>query len=463
LVGLTLWELDMSDPNRRTSADGTRVVILGGGFGGAYAARTLQKQERRLGLDVTLIDRNNYMLFYPLLVEAGTGSLEPRHAVVSLRAWVPDADFRMAEVTGIDLERREVQTAAGDGAQSLPYDHLLIALGSVTRLPPVEGLAEHGFQMKSMSDAVAMRDRAIEMLERANAIDDEAKRRELLTFVVVGANYTGVEVAGEFLVFLRRAAANYDHVEPNDIRIVLVELQDRILPALDQELADYAAEQLTARGVRLVLGDSVSKVAEDHVILKNEGERIAARTCIWAAGIQPSPLIEKLDLPTDERGYVVCDDDLRVRGFDHVWAIGDCAVNRDPKGEPYPPTAQHASQMGKAAAKNIVRCIEGRPTRPFVYRNKGTIAALGCRTAVAKVFGLKLSGFVAWWLYRTVYLLKMPGLGRRFRIALDWTADLFFERDYVQLNVHRFQQRQRDRAAGREAVHPAERETLEVR
>lgn len=419
-------------------SDVTRVVIVGGGFGGAYAAQRLAKLARHHPLDLTLINRTNYFIFYPLLVEAGTGSLEPRHAVVGLRQMVGGGRFLMADVTAIDFEQQAVHAELGGGEQTrtIPYDHVIITPGSVTMLPPVEGLAEHGFQMKSMADAVALRDRAINLLERADAAEDESLRRELLRFVVVGGAYTGVEVAGELDMFVHEAAREYEHVHRDDIKVTLVEKEPHLLPQVSRELADYATTRLSERGVDIRLETTVNRLAADEVEL-SDGQRIATRTCLWTAGIQPPPLLGKLDVPRDERGYMRCRPDLRVEGFDNVWGVGDAAVNPDPDGKPYPATAQHAVQEGRACAKNIARLAGGRQTEPFVYHAKGSIAALGCRSGVAEVFGVKLSGFFAWWLYRTVYLLKMPGLGRRVRIALDWTLGLIFGRDHVQLGVHR--------------------------
>lgn len=421
----------------------TRVVIVGGGFGGAYAAQRLAKLARHQPLHVTLINRTNYFVFYPLLVEAGTGSLEPRHAVVGLRQMVRGGRFLMADVTGIDFGQQEVHAAiAGDErTRTITYDHVIITPGSVTMLPPVDGLADHGFQMKSMADAVALRDRAINLLERADAAQDEATRRALLRFVVVGGAFTGVEVAGELDVFVHEAAREYQNVSNDDIKVMLAEMQPRLLPQVSRELADYAMARLSERGVEVRLGTTVRRVAADEVEL-SDGQTIPTWTCLWTAGIQPPPLIQKLDVPTDERGYIRCRPDLRVEGFENVWAIGDAAVNPDPVGEPYPATAQHAVQEGLAVAENIARMAGDRDPEPFVYRAKGSIAALGCRSGVAEIFGIKLSGFFAWWLYRTVYLLKMPGVGRRVRIALDWTIGLLFGRDYVQLGVH---QRGQDR------------------
>jgi NADH dehydrogenase len=414
-----------------------RVVVLGGGYGGAYCARAL---ERRLGshAQVTVVDRQNYFIIYPLLVEAGTGSVEPRHAVVSIRAFLRRSRFHMAEVTGIDPARGEVicRLPGDGGEQRLPYDHLVIALGSVTRLPDVPGLREHGFQMKSLMDAVGLRDRAIGLLEVADITEDRARRERLLHFVVVGANFTGAEVAGELDAFLGSALRRYTHLRRSDVRITLIDHGDRILSALDEDLSRYAEENLRRRGVEILLHESVSAIDENGATLIN-GRVIPAATVIWAAGIASPPVVSSLGLPLDARGYIICERDLRVKGFDNIWGIGDCAVNEDSQGKAYPATAQHAVREGAWAADNIARAIRGQPTRPCDIRSKGSLAALGCRTGVASIFGIKVSGFPAWWLWRTVYLLKMPGFARKLRIALDWTLELFFKRDYVQLGAHR--------------------------
>lgn len=417
----------------------TRIVILGGGYGGAYCAQALQKRLRGSAAEVLLIDRHNYFVFYPLLIEAGTGSLEPRHAVVPIRAFLSkDTEFRMAEVLGVNFDHRSVTCRLIGAAESeqLPYDHLVLSLGSVTRLPDVPGLREHGREIKSLTDAVALRDRAITMLELANATADAARRRELLHFVVVGGNFTGVEVAGEFDVFLRHASRQYRHVREDECRITLIELSDRILQALGDDLSAFAERHLRRRGVDIRLETTVTAVEPERVTLSS-GQTLAAHTLIWCAGIEPNPLIKDLALPVDDRGYIRCDRDLRVEGMQCVWAIGDGAVNYDGLGQAYPASAQHAVRQGVHLACNLAAVLRGAPAKPCDIKSKGAIAALGCRTGVAKVFGLQLSGFAAWWLWRTVYLMKMPTLARKVRVALDWTIDLIFSRDYVQLGVHR--------------------------
>lgn len=421
----------------------TRVVILGGGFAGAACAQALERHAQRLDLDITVINRNNYFVFTPLLVEAGTGSLEPRHAVVPLRDFLRRSTLRTGEVLGLDHQARQVhyRVVGAETDEVMAYDHLVVALGSVTRMPPLPGLVEHGFQMKSLGDAVALRDRAIQLLEQADACTEAAQRRELLHFVVVGANFSGVEVAGEFFSFLREAARRYTTVVPDECTVTLVEIAPRILTALDEELSAYGLHQLRKCGMRVELETGVAEVTRGSVLLST-GERLSTRTVIWCAGVAPSPLASQFGLPSDDRGALRCEPDLRVHGFDTIWAIGDCAANPSPHGGTYPATAQHAVRQGTHLARNIERSVLGKPPLPCRIHSPGTLAALGCRTAVAKVMGLHLSGFPAWFLWRTVYLLKMPGWNRRLRVALDWTMGLLFSRTIVQLGVHRSTARQ---------------------
>jgi NADH dehydrogenase len=403
-----------------------RVVILGGGFAGAYCAQVLEKITKNTETEIVLIDRNNYFIFYPLLVEAGTGSLEPRHAVVSIRKFLKRTIFRMAEATDINFKEKQISYKNYElfDEQVLLHDQLVLALGSVT------------FQMKSLTDAVALRDRAIQLLELADTTENLSKRQAMLHLVVVGSNFTGVEVAGEFDVFLKEASRYYKNVNASDCKITLIEIADRILLALDNELSNYAAQHLRRRGINIKLRTSISKINSDYVIL-DDGLKLPTHTVIWCAGIAPNPIVKKLPLPTDERGYILCERDLQVKGYNDVWAIGDCAVNVDPDGNPYPPTAQHAVGEAKHAAKNITGLIHGKEPTACKLLSKGALVPLGCRTAVAMVFGIKLSGFRAWFLWRTVYLLKMPGWAKRIRVALDWTMDLLFKRDYVQMGVHK--------------------------
>ncbi len=416
----------------------TRILIVGGGFGGAECARVLSRKLPR-EVELTLVDRRNFLLFYPLLVEAGVGNLEPRHVVVPIRHFLKRGHFLMRRVEAIDLERKTVTCRSEDSGQALElsYDRLVLAPGSVTRLPPVPGLREHGFELKSLADSIALRDHGIRLLEEAQYETDPERRKALLTVVVVGSNFTGTEFAGEYHDFLTQMARAYATVPPKEIRVVLIEKSERILPALDEGLASYAARHLQKRGMRILTGNTLTLIERDRVTLET-GETLPCRTAVWCAGILPNPLLATIpELPLDERGYLLCDEHLRVQGFEDVWAVGDSAHLLAPNGRPYAATAQNATRQGAHAAHNILRQLRKKPLVPFRHQELGSIAALGCRTAVAKVLGVKLSGWPAWWLYRTVYFFKMPSLSRRLRIALDWTLDLVFRPEPVQLGVHR--------------------------
>lgn len=414
-----------------------RVVILGGGFAGAYCARRLARKRRRTPLEVTLVNVQNNFTFTPLLVEAATSALEPRHVTVPLRGFLKHCNFVMAQVQSIDLQQRivTVQPSLGD-ALPLEFDHLVVALGSVTRMPAISGLNEFGYGLKSMADALALRDRAIQMLEIANLSPSHDQRQSWLTFAVVGAGYTGVEAAGEFNAFLREAVRNYPLVHESDVRVLLIQRADRILETLDEKLSSKASKILTTHGVQILLNESVKTVAENSFVLQS-GQTIAAHTLIWSAGVAPPPLLADLDLPKNSHGYLDCDPDCRVKGWPNIWGVGDCASNPDPQGNAYPPTAQHALREGLHAADNLVALLDGQTTQPLRYHTKGTMAPLGGRQAIADVGGIHLTGWPAWFLWRTVYLAIMPGWGRRVRVAMDWTADFFFRRDYSQQGFHK--------------------------
>ncbi len=416
----------------------SRIVILGGGFSGAYCAQALEKKLKGADVEILLIDSHNYFIFYPLLVEAGTGSLEPRHAVISIRSFVKDAIFRMGTVIKIDPAANAVtyQLVGKETTDTIAYDHLVLAMGSVSNRPPIPGLREWGFDLKNLADAITLRDRAIQLLELADATPSETERRELLHFVVVGGNFTGVEVAGEFQVFLRQASRYYRNVKRDEIKFTLIERSERILNQLDDDLAYYAEDRLQKRGVRIIKFVTAKEIHRDRVVLTN-GETLATRTLIWCAGIAQHPLLRATMLPADERGYILCERDTRVKGHDNIWGIGDCAVNPGPDGAAYPATAQHAVREGAHLARNLAHVLRGEPTVPCDIKFLGSLTPIGCRTAVAKILNIKLSGFIAWFVWRTVYLLKMPGWSRRFRVAADWTLDMFWRREYVQLGLHR--------------------------
>lgn len=424
------------------------VLILGGGFGGAYAAQRLSRRLPK-DWDLTIVDRNNFLLFYPLLVEAGVGSLEARHVVVPTRMFLKRGRLLMAEIQSVDLQAQSaiIQVVGADDTKRLHYDHLILAVGSTTKLPNIPGLKEHAFQFKGLADGIDLRDRGIRLLELANTIDDPRVRRAILRVVVVGANFTGIEFAGEYQDFLIDASRSYDRVSRDEISVVVLELADRILGALEPELAAYAHRHLVARGLDIRTKTSLTRVEEREVTL-TDGSRLETYTTVWCAGIAPSPVLSQIDgLPANKQGYIECGKDLRVSGYDNVWAVGDSAAVMDDEGKPYVATAQNATRQGTMCAANVLRAIAGEPTEPFRFSSLGSLAALGCRTAVAKVFGIKVAGFPAWFLYRSVYLFKMPSWSRRFRIMMDWTADLFMRAQPVQLGIRRATRGAREEAS----------------
>jgi NADH dehydrogenase len=419
-----------------------RIVILGAGFAGAECARKLERLIGRSEADILLVDTHNYFVFYPLLVEAGTGALEPRHVIVPIRSFISRRTrFRMAKVESIDPQAQSITySMMGEGnTRTVGYDHLVITMGSVTLTPPVPGLNEFGWTMKGLGDAVALRDRAIQLLELANVQEDPEVRRELLRLVVVGGSFTGVEVAGEFLELMQNLAGQYRNLKPEDCEMVLVDRADQLLSTLHTKLAKYAARELKRYGVQIRLGVTVNEIQADRAIL-SDGTVIRTRTVVWCAGIAQNPIVRRMPVPQDPRGYILCDQNLSVQGFSNIWAAGDGAVIPDGKGGTHPPTAQHAVREGVHLARNIARAIQGKPPKPFVYRDVGSLAPLGHYRAVAELFGIRLRGFPAWWLWRTVYLLKMPTLSRKVRVATDWTLDLFFSREVAQLGVQRASQ-----------------------
>jgi NADH dehydrogenase len=418
------------DAERRT----TRVVILGGGFGGLYAALRLQRLlKRRRDVAVTLISKENFFLLTPMLPQVAASGIDTRHIVTPIRSVCRAVQFFEAEVEAVDLQGKTVKIVHSDGPRrTVPYDHLLLALGSVTNFFGIPGVASHSITIKSLGDAVRLRNRVLDMFETAELEPDEGVRAALLSFAVVGAGFAGVETAAELNVFARKAARSYRNFRPQDVRVALVDGGPRVLPDMRERLGDITRRTLERRGVSTRLGVFVKQADERGVTLA-DGSRIDARTIVWAGGVAPNPLVASLPCATD-RGRVPADVNLAVAGVPGLWAIGDCASIRPALGErPYPPTAQHAVRMGPHAADNILAAIDGRPLRPFIYKMKGQMANLGERQAVAMFGGLQVSGFPAWWLWRTYYLLRLPTLDRRIRVAIDWTLDLIFPRDIVKL------------------------------
>jgi NADH dehydrogenase len=409
------------------------VLVLGGGFGGVEAARCLERMlGTRADVDVTLVSRDNFFLFTPMLHEVAASDVDITHIVSPLRALLHRTTVIVGDVTAIDLQRRVVRVTHGDDNHDhqLEYDQLLIALGSTTNFYGLPGLAEHALTMKTLGDAIELRNRVIAALEQAST-ECGTNEGDSLTIVVAGGGFAGVETIAAVNDFVREALAFYPRLRQQDVRMVLVHAGRRILPELGDDLGDYAARKLSARGVEIITEGKVAAVGADGVMLA-DGRRIASRLLVWTAGTSPHPLLHELPCALD-RGRVVVNDTLAVDSWPGVWALGDCAVVPDHRtGQPHPPTAQHALREARTAAANIVAAIDGRPAKAFTFRTIGQLAAIGRRTGVARVFGVKFSGFVAWWLWRTIYLSKLPRFEKKVRVALDWTLDLVFPKDFVQ-------------------------------
>jgi len=397
------------------------------------AARELERIMPRQSARLTLVNDVNFMLYTPFLPEAAAGTLEPRHVVTPLREILDRTYLRLGRIAGHDPEAQTVELRSRDGeCEQIPYDQLLLALGSVSRVLPVPGLAEHAVGFKSLADAIWLRNHVVETLEAANASEDPARRDELLTYVFVGGGYAGLEALAELQDFAADAMESYPRARLHGMRWVLVEATGRVLPEIDIGLADYALRELRGRGIDIRLETTLEEVSADRARLSN-GETLPTRTVVWTAGVAPHPSLRQLNLPLDERGRVPVDDHLRVRGSDSVWAVGDCAAAPDPGGGFYPPTAQHAVRQGPVAAGNIAAELGIGSAKPFEYRGNASFVNLGRYKAVGRVGGRKFRGFPAWWMARTYHMSQIPGVARKVRAVIDWTASLPFRRDLAEV------------------------------
>ncbi len=409
------------------------VVIAGGGFGGAAAARELERTMPRQSARLVLVNETNFALYTPFLPEAAAGTLEPRHVVTPLREILKRTYLRLGSIVGHDPVAKTVELRAKYGqVETLPYDQLLLALGSVSRVLPVPGLEEHAVGFKSLADAIYLRNHVVETLEEANATDDPGRREELLTYVFVGGGYAGLEALAELQDFAADAIESYPRARLHGMRWVLVEATDRVLPEIDPQLAAYALRELRGRGIDIRLETTLERVEANSARLSS-GETLATTTVVWTAGVAPQPVLRDLSLPLDERGRVPVDEQLRVRGLDSVWAIGDCAAAPDPRGGLCPPTAQIAVRQGPVAARNIAAELGIGAPRPFEYRSEASFVNLGRYKAVGRIGDRTFRGFPAWWLARTYHMSQIPGAARKARAVLDWTAGLPFRRDISEV------------------------------
>lgn len=418
----------------KAGAEKKRILILGGGFGGMYAAIEFEKMlARDRDLDVTLVNRENFFLFTPMLHEVAASDLELTDIVNPARKLLHRVKLFCGEVAGVDTDAKTVRLVHGEDGHShdVPYDKLIVTLGSETNFYNLPGVQKHALTMKTLGDAIQLRNRVIAALEEADTECAVARRGLLTTMVVVGGGFAGVETIGAVNDFVRNSLRFYPHLSGKRIRMVLIHSGSAILPELGEELGRYAQEKLAKEGVEILTNARVAGMSADGVQLK-DGAFISAGLVVWTAGAMPHALCGMF--PCEKvRGRLKVDERLQMVGSPDIWAFGDCAAVPDSQaGGFHPPTAQHALREGKVAAWNVLASIRGEPTQPFKFKTLGQLAAIGRRAGVAKVFGFKFSGFVAWFLWRSIYLSKLPRFEKKVRVALGWTLDLFFTKDLVQ-------------------------------
>jgi NADH dehydrogenase len=409
----------------------TRIVILGGGFGGIYTALGLDRVTS-IDLEVTLVNRDNFFLFTPMLSEIATGGIDTRHSVNPIRRMFRRVRFIEGEIRSVDFTQQCITVTLPSGnPRQVAYDHLVLAMGSVPNFFNIPGIEEHAITLKTLADAIVLRNQVVQRLEVADVSPPE-QRPPLLTFVVAGGGLAGIELAGDLNDYVRDAAKAYPNISPFDVLVILIEAGPRLMPELSASLGEFARRKLIERGVDVRLNTPAEGATAD--VVTAGGRAIPCKNLCWTAGIAPSPFVQSLGIPLD-RGRIRTDQTMRAVDLRDVWALGDIARIPDGRGGFQPATAQHAVREGTRLAKNIVRVAQGLEPEPFRYRTLGMLATVGHNVGVAESFGLKFSGFPAWFLWRTYYLMRLPRLEKRIRVLLDWTLDQVFPRDIVQLKV----------------------------
>ena len=444
MLRVELWEVTSWATQERlhgpgfgdtASSDRPRVVIVGGGFGGVYVARNLERLRAKDEFEILLVNKENHFAFQPMLPEVISGTIGLVDVVSPLRRLLPKTELHVRAVEAIDLENQTITTSTGfhPHPHVVHWDHLVLAVGTVTDFRGLRGLPEHAFPFKNLSDALNLRNHVIRALEEAAIeVHDPDLRRKLLTFVVAGGGFSGVEVAAELDDFVRHVAKNYSSIDPHEIRVVLLHAQSRILPEVDERLATFAQRILTGRGVEVRLNTRLDAATGDEALLTG-GERIPCKTLVSTVPASPNPLVASLSVPKTKNGRIEVDSTLAAAGTTRIWALGDCAAVPAPDGGLAPPTAQHATRQAEVIAWNIVAALRGGTKKAYAFRGLGKMGSLGRRSAVADLFGVKIYGFLAWFLWRSIYLFKMPGWGRRLKVAVAWTLDLFLPPELVQL------------------------------
>ncbi|MEW9533637.1 NAD(P)/FAD-dependent oxidoreductase [Microbispora sp. NPDC049125] len=414
-----------------------RILIVGGGYVGMYTALRLQHRLRRGEARITVADLDSYMTYQPFLPEAAAGSIEPRHVVVPLRRVLPSCRILSGRITSVRLADRKAEFTPHEGPDlTIDYDYVVLAPGSISRLLPIPGLAEHGIGFKNVEEAIHLRNHVLGQLEVAASTPDEQVRRRALTFVFVGGGYAGVEALAELEDMARDACRFFRGLRREDMRWILVEATDRILPEVGPDMGRWTAEQLRARGIDIRTGTLLKSAERSHIVL-DDGDEFDADTLVWTAGVKPNPLVTAGDLPLDERGRIKADAFLRVRGSSFAFAAGDSAAVPDltRPGQMCAPNAQHAVRQARQLADNLVAAIRGERQRPYRHKYAGSVASLGLYKGVAQIYGRELRGFPAWFMHRTYHLTRMPTFNKKTRILMDWTLGLLFPREIVSLGA----------------------------
>jgi NADH:ubiquinone reductase (H+-translocating) len=413
------------------------ILIVGGGYVGMYTALRLQQKLRRGEAMITVIDPLSYMTYQPFLPEAAAGNLEPRHVVVPLRRVLPQAQVLNGRVTRIEHGRRVVTFLPNAGAEvEISYDIIVVAPGSVARTLPIPGLAENGIGFKTVGEAIFLRNHVLAKLDIAASTSDRALRRRALTFVFVGGGYAGVEAFAELEDMARDACKSYEGVDPSDMRWVLVEATDRILPEVSRDMGEYTVRELQGRGMEVRLNTRLNS-AENHHIVLSDGDEFDADTLVWTAGVKPNPIVAQSDLPIDEKGRVKGTEYLTVVGLEDAWTAGDSAAIPDVTrpGTFCGPSAQHAVRQAKQLGDNIAAVLHGGKPEEYRHSYAGSVASLGLHKGVAQIYGIKMRGFIAWFMHRSYHVSRMPTFNRKVRVIADWTLALFFRREIVSLGA----------------------------
>ncbi|MET7679598.1 NAD(P)/FAD-dependent oxidoreductase [Streptomyces sp. NPDC005423] len=442
-----------------------RILVVGGGYVGMYTALRLQKRLRQeLGrgeAEITVVTPDPYMTYQPFLPEAAAGSISPRHVVVPLRRVLDHCRVIVGEVTGIDHAERTATLATlateeeGTGGERLSYDELVLAPGSIARTLPIPGLAEHGIGFKTVEEAIKLRNHVIEQMDIASSTRDPALRDAALTFVFVGGGYAGVEALGELEDMARYTARYYHNIEADDLRWILVEASDRILPEVGEELGRYTVTELRRRNIQVLLHTRLDS-CENRVAVLSDGQRLPTRTLVWTAGVKPHPVLAATDLPLTAHGRLRCTAQLAVEGAPHAWAAGDAAAVPDVTAAPgtdTPPNAQHAVRQAKLLGDNIVHTLRGEPLETYAHTSVGSVASLGLHKGVAQVYGRRLKGYPAWFMHRLYHLSRVPTFNRKARVLAEWTLAGLFKREIVSLGSLEHPRAEFELAAGGQPPH----------